>query len=437
MNSRLITAAIASFFVLATWADQVSLNVGLANALLQADEKQTTYLKVGLTGFERSSSNARAAVNVAIVLDKSGSMSGEKIERARAAAIAALGRLGEQDIVSVIAYDNSAQVVVPATKMSDRQAVVNAIQNIRAGGSTALFAGVSKGAAELRKFMSKERVNRVILLSDGLANVGPSSPGELASLGRSLGKEGIAVTTIGLGTGYNEDLMAQLAANSDGTHAFAESADDLDRIFVAEFGDILSVVAQEVVVNIRCKKGIRPVRVLGRKAEINGNTVIAQFNQIYSKQQKYVLLEIEVAAGVAGSSRDVADAEVSYANLGTRTTDTLTSSIATRFTKKDAELVASVDRDVMVACVSQIANDNAKRAVALRDAGKVEEARELFISNGRYLTTNATTWGAPALGDYAVQQLKTSKNVDNSSWNSSRKDTRSYNNYYDQQQSFR
>jgi Ca-activated chloride channel family protein len=206
---------------------------------------------------------------------------------------------------------------------------------------------------------------------------------------------------------------------------------------VAEFGDILSVVAQEVAVTIRCKKGVRPVRVLGRKAEINGATVVAQFNQIYSAQQKYILLEIEVAASAAGSSRDVADVEVSYANLGTNTTDTLSSSIATRFTDKEIELVDSIDRDVMIACVSQIANDSAKRAVALRDAGKVEEARELFISNGKYLSHNASAYAEPALQTYGSQQLKTSKNVDNGAWISSRKDTRSYNNYIDQQQSFR
>mgnify|MGYP003380095548 CR=1 FL=1 len=81
----------------------------------------------------------------------------------------------------------------------------------RYSGSTPLFAGVSQGAPELRKFLDKNRVNRVILLSDGQANVGPSSPNELGRLGLSLGKEGIAVTTIGLGLGYNEDLMAPVS----------------------------------------------------------------------------------------------------------------------------------------------------------------------------------------------------------------------------------
>ena len=437
MNPRPVAFILAIFVALASWADQVALNVGLANNVLEADSTQKTFLKVGLTGFRMADGTDRPPVNVAIVLDKSGSMSGAKIERAKAAAIAALERLNERDIVSVITYDNSARVVVPATKMSDRADVINAINNIKSGGSTALFAGVSKGAAELRKFIDKDRVNRVILLSDGLANVGPSSPGELANLGRSLGKEGIAVTTIGLGTGYNEDLMAQLAANSDGTHAFAESASDLGRVFVAEFGDLTSVVAQEVAVTIKCEKGVKPLRVLGRQAEINGQTVIAQFNQIYSQQQKYVLLEIEVAAGAANSTRDIAEVSVSYANMATKTTDSLTNRIATRFSKEKTELLASVDRDVMVACVSQIANDNAKLAVSLRDEGKIEEARELFISNGQYLTTNAAAYAAPELETYGKQQRETSQKLEAKDWGTSRKDVRSYNNYIDQQQTFR
>jgi Ca-activated chloride channel family protein len=437
MHARILALIFTTLFALSGLADQVALNVGLANTVLEADATQTTYLKVGLTGFRMPSGKDRPPVNVAIVLDKSGSMSGAKIQRAREAAIAALERLDERDIVSVVTYDNSARVVVPATKMSDRADIIESIRAIQSGGSTALFAGVSKGAAELRKFLAKDRVNRVILLSDGLANVGPSSPGELADLGRSFGKEGIAVTTIGLGTGYNEDLMAQLAANSDGTHAFAESASDLNRMFAAEFGDITSVVAQEVAITIRCKKGVRPVQVLGRKAEINGRTVIAQFNQIYSQQQKYVLLEIEVAPGAENSTRDLAEVSVSYANMATNTTDTLTNTIGARFSKLENELVASVDRDVMVSCVSQIANDNAKRAVALRDEGKVEEARELFLQNADYLNDNAATWTAPELQTYGEQQIKTSRNLQDSAWGSSRKDVRSYNNFIDQQQTFR
>jgi Ca-activated chloride channel family protein len=177
----------------ATSAEQVRLEVSLDKPTMLADKKQAAFVKIGLTGFKLESSQKRTPVNVAIVLDKSGSMQGEKIAKAKEAAIAAIGRLGAEDIASVVAYDSTVQVIVPATKLSDKEAVLQQIRGIEANGSTALFAGVSKGADELRKFFDKNRVNRVILLSDGLANVGPQSPSELAELGASLMKEGIYV----------------------------------------------------------------------------------------------------------------------------------------------------------------------------------------------------------------------------------------------------
>jgi Ca-activated chloride channel family protein len=203
----LVLALLASGFA---WAGQVQLNVGLGQPVLPADKKNVTYLKVGLTGFSLPRAEERAPVNVALVLDKSGSMSGEKIEHAKTAALAALDRLNSNDIVSVVVFDTTVSVVVPATKLTDRAAVRRAIAGIEANGTTALFAGVSKGAEEVRKFLGLERVNRIILLSDGQANVGPSSPSELGELGHSLRKEGISVTTLGLGMDYSEDLMAQL-----------------------------------------------------------------------------------------------------------------------------------------------------------------------------------------------------------------------------------
>jgi len=141
---------------------------------------------------------------------------------------------------------------------------------------------VVKGSTEIRKFLDRNRVNRVILISDGITNVGPSSPEALGNLGASLGKEGISVTTIGLGVGYNEDLMTKLAMYSDGNHAFAETPQDLARIFDHEFNDILSVVAQDVTIKITCDSNIRPIWVLGREAEIAGQNIILDFNQVYS-----------------------------------------------------------------------------------------------------------------------------------------------------------
>ena len=349
-----------------TQSEQIDLDVNLGTPVMLAGQKQTAYLKVSLTGFELEDQSERTPVNIAVVLDKSGSMGGEKIRRAREAAIMAIERLKADDIAAVVTYDHLVEVITPATKVVDKQSFRQAIQGINAGGNTALFAGVSKGAHEIRKFLDRNRVNRVILLSDGLANVGPSSPAELGRLGASLGKEGISVSTIGLGLGYNEDLMTRLAGLSDGNHAFVENANDLARIFDAEFGDVLSVVAQEVQIRIHCAPGIRPVRVLGRDAEIEGQMVYSRLNQLYSQQEKFVLLEVEVAAGEAGEQKDLASVEVSYSNTLTRTTDRLSSSTTVSFSASEDRVVEATDGTVMTATVEQVANQMSKEAVQLR-----------------------------------------------------------------------
>ncbi|MHC5083932.1 MAG: vWA domain-containing protein, partial [Planctomycetota bacterium] len=182
-------------------------------------------------------------------------MSGEKIQKAKEAAILAVHRLKSTDIVSVVLYDSDVQVLVPATKLTKKEQIIRQIRTVNAGGSTALYAGVQNGADEVRKFIAANKVNRIVLLSDGLANVGPQSPNELGRLGANLVEEGISVTTIGLGLGYNEDLMSQLAYKSDGGHYFAEHADELAGVFDDEFGRATSVVAQDVTIEIICGEG--------------------------------------------------------------------------------------------------------------------------------------------------------------------------------------
>jgi Ca-activated chloride channel homolog len=426
MKSPATTMLIAATIVVTALAitapaRQVKLNVSMSNPFLKAAEKQTTYLKVGLAGFEMADTAERAQVNVALVIDKSGSMQGAKIQKAKEAALMAVDRLRSDDIVSVIAYDSTVTVLVPATKVSDRATIRRGINSLRAGGSTALFAGVSRGANEVRKFLEKNQVNRVLLLSDGLANVGPDSPGALGELGASLGKEGMTVTTVGLGNNYNEDLMTQLAGRSDGNHAFAEGTTDLARIFNHEFGDILSVVAQEVVVTIDCAPGIRPVRVFGRDAEISGRRIITTLNQLYSTQEKYVLVEVEVSSEKAGRAKDVAKVEVSYANMQTKTTDALTSTVAVRFTE-DAEKVAqSTKSDVMVSVVLHVATEKNKMALELRDRGRVAEAEKVLAGNVDYLAEHTERYKSETLKEYYDNNRDDMQNLDEKNWTRQRK----------------
>jgi len=426
----LCTRMLAAFVAAATLicstvqAGQVKLDVSMAQPTLIAGKKQTAYLKVGLTGFKFQSDKERPSVNVALVLDKSGSMKGEKINRAREAAISAIERLNENDIVSVITYDATVNVLVPATKLSDKKQIIEKIKSIGAGGSTALFAGVSKGAGELRKFLDSERVNRIILLSDGLANVGPKSPSELGDLGRSLGKEGIAVSTMGLGLHYNEDLMVQLAQNSDGNHIFIKNAADLVKIFNYEFDDVLSVVAQEVAITITCENGVRPVRMLNGDAEINGQTVVVGMNQLYSEQEKYVLLEVEIPAAKPEETLKVAAVNVSYANMQTNTTDRLSSEVSVNFSENVADVKKSLNRDVMEQAVLQVANRANGFATQLRDQGDIEGARQVLLKNSAYLGKNGELLGSELLIFRCVTNEEQSKNLDDKEWKFNRKQMR-------------
>jgi len=402
-------------------ASREAVNITLSQPVILAGAPQTVYLKVGLSvDGER---DYRAPVNVAIVIDRSGSMQGEKLLRAKEAAKLAVNRLHPDDIVSVIAYDDTVRILLPATKVADRTAVLAAIEKLQPGGSTALFAGVSVGGAEVRKFLDRKRVNRVVLLSDGLANVGPDSPAELGALGASLKKEGVAVSTIGLGLGYNEDLMARLAGQSDGNHAFVEHPRDLARIFDEEFGDAMSVTAQDVLVRIECAPGTRPIRVLGRDAEIAGRVVTVSLNQLYDAQEQYVLLELEAPVGSNGEAKRLAGVSWSFLRMGsTPVAERGTRWVEASYSGDDVLVTASEAADVMVAVVEQIATEQNRLAVDLRDQGRIEEAQLLLLKNTAYVKDKAQQYDSQTLSDVALENEADAENiVKQEEWTSQRK----------------
>ncbi|MBI5529674.1 MAG: VWA domain-containing protein [Deltaproteobacteria bacterium] len=435
-NATVLFAAAVLFLPAAAGAGSVKVGVELSHPVMTAGAKQTTYLKVSLQGLSVERGPARLPANIAIVLDRSGSMSGEKLRRAKEAAITAIEMLGPKDIISVVAYDDQVRVLVPATRVSDREQVYSAIRSLNAGNTTALFAGVSRGAAEVRKFLSANQVNRVILLSDGIANVGPSSPEALGALGASLIKEGISVTTIGLGLGYNEDLMQTLARRSDGNHAFVENAADLARIFGYEFGDILSVVARDVEVKIACPAGVRPIRVLGRDADIVGQVVTTRLNQIYGKQEKFVLVEVEVPPTAAGRSLPLASVSVQYNDPFSKAQERNDTSITGRFSGSAGEVEKGLNRDVMVSVVQLVANERNKEAVTLRDQGKLHEARRALEANIDYLNENAARYKADSLKKQGKTNKDDADNLEGAKWQKQRKNMVREQYMFDAQQSW-
>ncbi|MCK5719622.1 MAG: VWA domain-containing protein [Thiomargarita sp.] len=414
----------------------IQLDAALSTPIMLADKKQTVYLRIGLTGLQTKQSEI-VPINVSLVIDKSGSMQGVKIRRAKDAAIMVVEQLRQEDIISIVTYNHSAEIMLPATKILKKESIKQIINQITASGQTALFDGVEKGSQEVRKFFDRKRVNRIILVSDGLANVGPQTPAELGQFGASLGEEGIVVTTIGLGLGYNEDLMTQLAKKSDGNHAFAENASDLARFFNYEFNDIFSVVSQEVNVTVICLEGVRPIRALGREVEINNERALAKLNQLYTGQEKYLLLELEVPATKSGVEQMLAGVAVVYRDMKTDKMKRISQVITANFTDSSKIVEENINATVMTAAIEQLAVENNKQAVKLRDEGKVKAAKKLLIDNAAYLEEESAKYDSKELEKLRDLNIDDAENIeDEEDWKKQRKSMRREQYKSDQQQTY-
>jgi Ca-activated chloride channel family protein len=301
-------------------------------------------------------------------------------------------RLLPSDIASVVTFDHQVDVLIPSRPVSDPGLFAALIRRIEVGGSTAIHAGVLAGASEVRKFKQADKLNRVVLLSDGLANVGPSRPDDFMALGRELITEGISVSTVGLGLGYNEDLMLALARASDGNHFFAREPADLVQIFNRELNDVLASCAQSVAIDIELKPGVRAVKALSRDAKIDGSKAQFRLGQVYAATEHYVLLEVEIDPAVAAAGeRELGTVKVAYTQGDKGEPQTLTKAVLARFTASEAEIAAGVDAKVTAAVMEQAVLERARGAVSLRDAGKYDEAQRLLQQNAKDIDAYAAS----------------------------------------------
>lgn len=374
--------------------EPVRLHVDVDRLVLPADSRERAVVRIGLDCLRPPRRDRRAPVNLALVIDRSGSMAGDKIARAREAALEAVRRLASDDIVALIAYDTHVQTLVAAQRVGDGRRLESAICGIEAGGNTALYGGVMRGAAEIRRFLEDSRyTNRLILLSDGLANVGPSSADDLARLGASLGREGISVTTVGLGLGYNEDLMTRLAQRSDGNTYFVEHSGDLPRIFAAELGDVLNVVARRVVIEIEFPDGVRPLRFVGREGAIRGQRAELTLNQLYGGQEKFALVEVEVEPVRPGVELEIVRARVNFEDTVNRKAARLDGGRKVQFSASRETVVQSADHKVQADYAANRIAVAKDEAIALVDSNRRDAAAGVLRARTQELQKMAETYG--------------------------------------------
>jgi Ca-activated chloride channel family protein len=374
--------------------ETLRLNLIPDREVLLRNRPQEIVLKIDLNAVADRHKHRRTPLNLAVVLDKSGSMTGAKLEKAKQAALAVVDRLGPNDVFSLVIYSDQARVLVPAQRVENRDALREKIEGIEAGGSTALYAGVKAGARQIHEYFSSKRINRVILLSDGLANIGPSSPRDLRRLGRELAASGISVTTIGVGDDYNEDLMAGLAEASDANYYYVQDTERLPEIFARELGELLTVAARDVRIEIICPDGVKPLGFIGRAEKFAAQRALVNLSQFALGQGRYLFLRCLVTR----PEPEVARVRVSYTDELDNGTEQSTSAVARiRFTDDELASSRSINGAVNAEKVLVLTAEAKDKAIALADAGDYSAAAKTLSDSKAALS------GACANAPAAVQ----------------------------------
>jgi Ca-activated chloride channel family protein len=398
-------------------AATLNLQLDPDRRLVAAGKEQEAVVKIDVNSEAEARPN-RLPLNIAVVIDHSGSMAGAKIEKTKQAAMQLIDQLTTQDNLALVEFDDRVEVLFPSQHVVDREALKAQVQRIEPGGSTALYAGVEAGGKQLLKIDSRtERINRVILLSDGLANVGPSSTAALKGLGRSLSRQGISVTTIGVGDDYNEDLMAGLAEASDANYYYVQDAEKLPEIFAKELGGLQTVTARNVQVVITCADGVEPIDVIGRPEKFVDRKTVVEFGPFASGQKRYLFLRCRVKAQDTVTQMDLVSVKVTYRDeINGSEEATIEQNVRIGVTTDEQEVADGINQTVAAERELQLNALAKDQAMAAADAGNNRDAAISLRANAQKL--EAVAAGAPMpvrqnLESQAQEQRARADEIDN------------------------
>ena len=325
----------------------------------------------------------RPPLNLALVLDRSGSMEDRgKIEYLKQAAKMAVDRLGASDHLAVVEYDDRITVMWPSRRVESAFPIKRLIDELEPRGSTNLVGGMMQGADEVQNRMGKidaeNTINRVLLLSDGLANEGVTEPAQIRRLVRGAKANGVRISTMGLGRDYDEDLMQAIAENAGGNYYFIENPNQMARIFEQELNTLFTTVAKDVRFEFTPAEGVSDVQVISFGDVDDSGATRFDMENFYGGENRTLLLRIETESGFLdrrNGTADLGDIGFSYKNVETGERQIFEADIEVEITDDRGVAEAAKNHEVIVETNLFEVERQHKEAVALYESGNMDDAK--------------------------------------------------------------
>ncbi|MBI5671335.1 MAG: FHA domain-containing protein [Chloroflexi bacterium] len=349
---------------------------------LTAGQAHTIYLMARLMSGPAPASQRRLPLNLGLVIDRSGSMAGDKIAFTRQAAQFLVQNLGPNDTLSVVLYNHEIETLQPPQRVTHKDAITQRIGAIKTGGTTNLSGGWLEGCNLVAQNLGGEQLNRVIIMSDGLANRGITDSARLVALAQQKREQGISTTTMGLGADFNEDLLMAMADAGGGAFYFIESPEVAPLIFEEELRGLLSMVGQNLSVQLEFSDYIDAVRQLNAyPSETGAKHVAYRLGDIFADEVKTLVLELSIPALAEVGEYRVATLRFDYDELTPDGSHHRTLELPIRVTVVPyAALLPPPNKDVRRSVLLLQAAQARREAVQAADRGEFVEASQVLRS---------------------------------------------------------
>ena len=309
---------------------------------------------------------ARLPLNLSLVIDRSGSMDGEPLEQAKRACALVVDMLDPTDVLSVITFEDGADVVMPARRMTNKTLVKDYISRIHAGNATNLYEGLVTACQQVASVKTETSLNRVLLLTDGEPTAGTKDfPSIIGQVGEQKAR-GITVSTLGYGRDFNEELLSSIARRSGGNCYYASSAGQLPDIFQREVESLLRITARNLRLRVYLPRGVSVRQVYGQQPVFGPRTAEVTLSDVEQGTGLSSLWKLEMTPRPAGTYR-VALAELLYDDAVTGRPEKLSAEAVVDFTTDRPLIVSGANARVgSETVVAQAARALDKAAVSLR-----------------------------------------------------------------------